>query len=62
MQRHESRQVRNAVERLRSTDREILLLSAWGPYEPCPPFAPADLDEDCNVGFGDLVILLANWS
>ena len=39
----------------------LLLLAAWGPYEPCPPFEPEDIDQDCDVGFSDLLVLLAAW-
>ncbi len=38
-----------------------ILLGSWGPYEPCPPFAPADFNEDCTVGAADLAQLLGNW-
>ncbi len=41
----------------------LALLPAWGSCaRPCPPFCSADLDEDCQVGIGDLLMLLANWS
>ena len=39
----------------------IRLLSNWGHYEPCPPFALADFDEDCDVDVQDLLVLLENW-
>ncbi len=39
----------------------LAVLSAWGPYEPCPPFIPEDVDDDCEVGFDDLLIALAAW-
>jgi hypothetical protein len=39
------------------------LLAAWGPCPmPCPPACTGDLDEDCAVGIGDLLVLLGNWS
>ncbi|MHC5023129.1 MAG: hypothetical protein ACYTGG_04360 [Planctomycetota bacterium] len=37
------------------------LLSTWGPYEPCPPVAPADFNGDCEVGVQDLLDLLSFW-
>ena len=39
----------------------LALLTAWGPYKPCPPFIPEDIDQDCDVGFSDLLLLLAAW-
>ncbi len=38
-----------------------ILLGSWGPYDPCPPHAPADFNQDCNVAADDLAILLGNW-
>ncbi len=38
-----------------------LLLGSWGPYEPCPPYTPADFNQDCAVAAEDLAILLGNW-
>ena len=39
------------------------LMDAWGPCQgPCPPHCPADLDDDCQVGIVDFLLLLANWS
>jgi outer membrane protein assembly factor BamB len=39
----------------------LSILSAWGPYNPCPPFVPEDVDDDCEVGFTDLLIVLSAW-
>ncbi len=39
----------------------LAVLSAWGPYKPCPPFIRADIDQDCEVGFNDLLIVLSGW-
>ena len=38
-----------------------LLLGSWGPYEPCPPFGPADFNQDCGVNASDLAQLLGAW-
>jgi len=37
------------------------VLSAWGPYEPCPPYLPSDINQDCDVAFNDLLLVLAAW-
>ena len=42
-------------------DDVLLVLTNWGPQEPCPPHRPADLDKDCDVGFGDLLMVLSAW-
>ena len=39
----------------------LAVLSAWGPYEPCPPFRPEDLDRLCSVDFADILFVLARW-
>ena len=39
----------------------LAVLSAWGTYEPCPPFIPEDIDKDCEVGFDDLLAVLSAW-
>ncbi len=39
----------------------LAVLTAWGPYEPCPPAIPEDLDHDCAVGFSDLLVVLTAW-
>ena len=30
--------------------------------DPCPPFCLGDIDEDCDVGINDFLLLLANWT
>jgi hypothetical protein len=40
----------------------LLLLSAWGPCQDCPPSCPGDFDGDCVVGVNDFLMLLANWT
>lgn len=39
----------------------LTVLSSWGDYDPCPPYLPADFDEDCTVAFGDLLTVLSGW-
>ena len=38
----------------------VRVLANWGPYEPCPPFRRADLDQSCDIGFDDLLEILEN--
>jgi hypothetical protein len=40
----------------------LLLLSAWGPCQDCPPSCPGDFDGDCAVGVNDFLMMLANWT
>ena len=42
-------------------DDLLSVLTAWGPYDDCPPHIAADIDEDCMVGFSDLLIVLGDW-
>lgn len=39
----------------------LVILGAWGPYDPCPPYVRADIDQDCEVAFADLIRILAAW-
>ena len=39
----------------------LKMLAVWGPCSaPCPPACPGDLNNDCEVGITDFLILLAN--
>lgn len=49
------------IPRAPCPSRYAFTLVAWGPYEPCPPFIPEDIDQDCEVGFSDLLAVLAAW-
>ena len=41
----------------------LAVLAAWGPCpRPCLPPCAADVDGDCTVGIGDLLVVLGNWS
>ena len=41
----------------------LILLAEWCPCsDPCPRFYLGDIDEDCDVGINDLLLLLANWT
>ena len=48
----------HAVGTARQCGDLLILLQAWGPCGQCAE----DLDELGDVGFGDLLALLASWS
>ncbi|MCP3902208.1 MAG: hypothetical protein GY715_01120 [Planctomycetes bacterium] len=37
------------------------IIGNFGPYAPCPPHDPLDLNQNCNIDFADILLVIANF-